>query len=35
MQIIKLKGMYQILEDVLEAAEDVAHTLEEVILANA
>jgi hypothetical protein len=34
-QIIKLKGMYQILEDVLEAAEDVSHTLEEVILANA
>jgi predicted phosphate transport protein (TIGR00153 family) len=34
-QIIKLKSMYQILEDVLEAAEDVSHTLEEVFLANA
>jgi len=34
-QIMKLKGMYQVLEDVLEAAEDVSHTLEEVILANA
>ncbi|MCO5763298.1 MAG: DUF47 domain-containing protein [Gammaproteobacteria bacterium] len=34
-QLIKLKAIYQILEDVLEAAEDVSHTLEEVILANA
>jgi uncharacterized protein len=34
-QVIKVKGMYQILEDVLEAAEDMGQTLEEVILANA
>ena len=34
-QIIKVKGMYQILEDVLEAAENMGQTLEEVILANA
>ncbi len=34
-QVIKVKGMYQILEDVLEAAESMGQTLEEVILANA
>ena len=34
-QVLKVKGMYQILEDVLEAAENMGQTLEEVILANA
>ncbi|MBK8637797.1 MAG: DUF47 family protein [Chromatiaceae bacterium] len=34
-QVIKVKGMYQILEAVLEAAENMGQTLEEVILANA
>ena len=34
-QIIKLKGIYQVLEEVLEAAESVSHTIEEVMLANA
>lgn len=33
--LIKMKAIYQSLEDVLEAAEAVGHTLEEVILANA
>lgn len=34
-QLIKMKGIYQVLEEVLEAAETVSHTLEEVMLANA
>ncbi len=34
-QVVKVQGMYRILEDVLDAAEDMGHTLEEVILANA
>lgn len=34
-QIIRLQGIYKELEDILEAAEAVSHTLEEVILANA
>jgi len=34
-QVIKVRGMYEILEGVLEAAENMGQTLEEVILANA
>ena len=34
-QIIKMKNIYQVLEAVLEAAETVSHSIEEVVLANA
>lgn len=34
-QVIRMQGLYRELEDILEAAEAVSHTLEEVILANA
>lgn len=34
-QIIKLRAIYMVLEEVLNSCEDVGHTIEEVVLANA
>lgn len=34
-QIIKLRAIYLVLEDVIDACESVSHTIEEVVLANA